>query len=222
MIEVLFEDNHIIAVNKQSGDIVQGDKTGDKTLGEKVALFLKNKYNKPGNVFVGVTHRIDRPVTGVVLFAKTSKALARLNEMFQSKTVQKTYWALVTNVPEEKKAVLTHYLIKDSKINKSVALNHERNGAKKSILSYEMLESAYKFPLLEVKPITGRSHQIRAQLSKIRCAIVGDLKYGARHPNSNQSICLHAKKIEFIHPITKEAVVIEAPLPLVWNEFVLK
>jgi 23S rRNA pseudouridine1911/1915/1917 synthase len=142
--------------------------------------------------------------------------------MFQSKTVQKTYWALVTNVPEEKKAVLTHYLIKDSKINKSVALSHERNGAKKSILSYEMMESAYKSPLLEVKPITGRSHQIRAQLSKIRCAIVGDLKYGARHPNSNQSICLHAKKIEFIHPITKEAVVIEAPLPLVWNEFLLK
>jgi 23S rRNA pseudouridine1911/1915/1917 synthase len=222
MIEVLFEDNHIIAVNKQSGDIVQGDKTGDKTLGEKVAVFLKEKYNKPGNVFVGVTHRIDRPVTGVVLFAKTSKALARLNEMFQSKNVQKTYWALVTGEPEQKSAVLTHYLIKNAKINKSVALNHERTGAKKSVLSYVMLEGKYKFPLLEVKPVTGRSHQIRAQLSKIRCAIVGDLKYGARYPNSNQSICLHAKKIEFIHPITKENIIIEAPLPIIWNDFLIK
>lgn len=219
MIEVLFEDNHIIAVNKQSGDIVQGDKTGDETLGDKVAKFLKDKYNKPGNVFVGVTHRIDRPVTGIVLFAKTSKALARLNEMFQAKNVQKTYWALVTNIPAEKSAVLTHYLIKDSKINKSVALNHERTGAKKSILSYDLLESPFKHPLVEVKPITGRSHQIRAQLSKIRCAIVGDLKYGARHPNSDQSICLHAKKVEFIHPVTKDNILIEAPLPKIWNGF---
>jgi 23S rRNA pseudouridine1911/1915/1917 synthase len=212
-IQVLYEDNHIIAVNKRASDIVQGDKTGDTPLSEKIKDYIRDKYNKPGNVFVGVVHRIDRPVSGVILFAKTSKALSRLNEMFKTKTVQKTYWAIVEQKPTKPCGTLINFLKKNQKQNKSYAFDTEKEGCKRSELDYKLLSSSDKYHLLEVKPKTGRHHQIRVQLSALGSAIKGDLKYGAKRSNKNASICLHALKIEFIHPVQKEHVSISAPVP---------
>ena len=213
MIDVLYEDNHIIAVNKRPSDIVQGDKTGDKPLSDFVKLFLKKKYNKTGNVFVGVAHRIDRPVSGVILFAKTSKALSRLNEQFREKKIKKTYWAVVKNKPEMTEGNLVHFLKKNQEKNKSFAQLKEGNGTLKSELSYQIIKELDSYFLLEVKPITGRHHQIRVQLSKIGSPIKGDIKYGAKRTNKDASIHWHARKIEFIHPIKKEKTTIIAPPP---------
>ncbi|MBL4651565.1 MAG: RluA family pseudouridine synthase [Flavobacteriales bacterium] len=220
-LEILYEDNHIIAVNKKASDIVQGDKTGDTPLSEKVKEYIRIKYNKPGNVFVGVVHRIDRPVSGVIIFAKTSKALSRLNEMFKVKTVQKTYWAIVEQKPKNSHNTLIHYLKKNQKQNKSYASEVEKEGYKKSELDYTLLSSSDNYHLLEIKPKTGRHHQIRVQLSEMGNIIKGDLKYGAKRSNKDASICLHAKKIEFMHPIQQKNISIQAPLPIdsLWQFF---
>jgi 23S rRNA pseudouridine1911/1915/1917 synthase len=219
MIEVLYEDNHIIAVNKRASDIVQGDKTGDKPLPDFVKDYIKKKYHKPGEVFLGVVHRLDRPVSGVVLFARTSKALSRLNEMFREKKVQKTYWAIVKNKPENTSDTLIHFLLKNQAKNKSQAFSREGNHALRSELSYELIKSLEKYHLLEVSPKTGRHHQIRVQLSKIGCPIKGDVKYGFDRTNKDKSIHLHARKIDFIHPVKKEPISITAPTPkdVLWN-----
>ena len=221
-IEVLYEDNHIIAVNKKTSDIVQGDKTGDTPLSEFVKKYIKEKYNKPGEVFVGTVHRIDRPVSGIVLFAKTSKALSRLNAMFQTKEIQKTYWAVVKNKPKNESGKLVHYLRKNEAKNISKSYDKETLGALRSELDYELICSSDNYYLLEIKPLTGRHHQIRVQLSAMGCPIKGDLKYGFDRSNKDASIHLHARKIEFIHPVKKEPVVIIAPPPneVLWNEFV--
>lgn len=213
MVEVLFEDNHLIIVNKKSGDITQGDKTRDKPLSDKVKLYIKKKHNKPGDVFLGTIHRLDRPVSGAIVFAKTSKALTRMNKMFQEKTIQKTYWALCSQQPQEKSGKLVHYLVKDTQKNKTKAHDHEVNGGKKSELTYKYLKEQKGKSLIEVTPLTGRPHQIRVQLASMGCIIKGDLKYGAMLPNSDKSICLHSRKVEFIHPVSKEKLSIEAPLP---------
>ena len=213
MLEVLYEDNHIIAVNKKPSDIVQGDKTGDRPLGEFVKDYIKKKYNKPGDVFLGVVHRLDRPVSGVILFARTSKALSRLNELFRSKQVQKTYWAVVKNKPNPTKDILVHYLKKNQQKNKSTAFNREEGGTLKSELSYQLIKSLDNYHLLEVLPKTGRHHQIRVQLSKIGSPIKGDIKYGSDRTNKDASIHLHARKIEFIHPVKKEPISISATPP---------
>jgi 23S rRNA pseudouridine1911/1915/1917 synthase len=220
-IEILFEDNHIIAVNKRPSDIVQGDKTGDIPLSDFVKQYIKHKYNKPGEVFVGTVHRIDRPVSGVVLFAKTSKALTRLNQMFQGKEIQKTYWAVVKNKPASAEGKLVHYLIKNEAKNMSKAFDKEISGALRSELDYKLIASSDKYYLLEIKPHTGRHHQIRAQLSKMGSPIKGDLKYGFDRSNKDASIHLHARKVEFIHPVKKEPVIIVAPPPdeVLWNAF---
>lgn len=209
-VEVLYEDNHIIAVNKRSSDLVQGDKTGDTPLSEKVKAYLKKKYLKPGEVFLGTVHRLDRPVSGVVIFAKTSKALARLNKMFQQKEIQKTYWAIVKNRPSKPKATLTHYLLKNQQKNKSFAYSAPNKTAKKSELMYELIQSFDHYHLLEITPHTGRHHQIRVQLATMGCVIKGDLKYGAPRSNPDASIHLHARKIHFIHPVKKEPIQIVA------------
>lgn len=214
MLEVLFEDNHIIIVNKKSGEITQGDKTGDTPLSEKVKEYIKHKYNKPGNVFIGTVHRLDRPVTGVIVFAKTSKALTRLNKMFQDKQMQKTYWALCNQAPKIHTQKLSHYLVKDTQKNKTKAHLREVPNGKKSELIYTYLKKHKLKNLIEVKPLTGRPHQIRVQLSSMGCSILGDLKYGASKPNPDKSICLHARNIEFIHPVSKEIVDVTAPLPI--------
>jgi len=221
-LDVLFEDNHIIAVNKHPSDIVQGDKTGDTPLSDFVKQYIKEKYNKPGDVFVGTVHRIDRPVSGIVLFAKTSKALTRLNQMFQTKEIQKTYWAVVKNKPKNIIGTLVHYLRKNEQKNMSKAFEKETPGALRSELEYELICSSDNYQLLEVKPHTGRHHQIRVQLSSMGCPIKGDLKYGFDRSNKDKSIHLHARKVEFIHPVKKEAIVIIAPPPneVLWNEFV--
>jgi 23S rRNA pseudouridine1911/1915/1917 synthase len=221
-IEVLYEDNHIIAVNKRPSDIVQGDKTGDTPLSEFVKQYIKEKYNKPGEVFVGTVHRIDRPVSGIVLFAKTSKALARLNQMFQSKEIQKTYWAVVKNKPQTIKGKLIHYLKKNEAKNMSRAYEKEQQGALRSELDYELILSLDNYHLLEITPHTGRHHQIRVQLSTIKCPIKGDIKYGFDRTNKDASIHLHARKIEFIHPVKKELITVIAPPPTdsIWNEII--
>lgn len=210
---ILFEDNHIIAVYKQVGDIVQGDKTGDEPLSEKVKTYLKQKYNKPGNVFLGVTHRIDRPVAGAVIFAKTSKALARLNKMFSLNEIHKTYWAIVKNEPPADKGELVHWLKKNEKQNKSYAVNPEEKGAKKAILQYETIGKSDNYFLLSVKLLTGRHHQIRCQLATIGCPIRGDLKYGFPRSNPDKGIDLLARQVKFIHPVSKAEIVINAPVP---------
>jgi 23S rRNA pseudouridine1911/1915/1917 synthase len=210
---VLYEDNHLIVVNKASGEIVQGDKTGDSPLSDTVKEWLKDKYDKPGNVFCGVTHRLDRPVTGIVIFAKTSKALSRLNEMFKNKEVKKTYWAIVRNRPENDEAELRHYLVRNEKQNKSYAHNKEKGNSKLAILHYKLLASSEKYNLLEIDLQTGRHHQIRSQLSKIGCPIKGDLKYGFDRPNPDGSICLHSRRVSFIHPVSKELIDVTAPVP---------
>lgn len=213
MIEVLYEDNHLIVINKKSGDIVQGDKTGDKPLPDFVKDYLKDKYNKPGNIFCGVIHRLDRPVSGIVIFAKTSKALSRMNQLFRDKEIQKTYWALVEEKPSKSEDRLENYLIKNQQKNKSRAVLKSQNGALKAVLDYRLIKNLNRYSLLEVKPITGRHHQIRVQLSHIGCIIKGDLKYGAKRSNKDASISLHAREISFIHPVKKETIKITAPVP---------
>lgn len=213
MIDVLYEDNHIIAVNKKPSDIVQGDKTGDTPLSEHVKDFLVEKYQKKGHAFLGVVHRLDRPVSGVVVFAKTSKALSRLNQLFREKNVKKTYWAVVKNKPPKTSDTLIHFLVKNQTKNKSFAFLREEKKALRSELNYKLLRSLERYYLLEVNPKTGRHHQIRVQLSKIGCPIKGDLKYGFDRSNKNASIHLHARSIEFIHPIKKETICIIAPTP---------
>lgn len=211
--KILYEDNHIIAINKTTSEIVQGDKTGDKPLSEIIKQFLKVKYNKPGEVFLGVTHRIDRPVSGVVLFAKTGKALSRLNDMFKNKELEKTYWAIVANKPKEIEGKLEHFLIRNEKQNKSYAYPTEKPNSKKAILTYKLILSSDRYCLLEINLETGRHHQIRCQLASIGSPIKGDLKYGAPRSNPNGGISLHARRIKFIHPVSKEIIEIIAPTP---------
>lgn len=219
--DIIFEDNHLIAVNKKPSQIVQGDKTGDKPLSEMVKEFLKEKYNKPGNVFAGVVHRLDRPVSGVVVFAKTSKALSRLNELFKTRVVTKTYWAVVKIKPPQTEGHLVHYMIKNEAKNMSKAFKEPRQGALKAELDYKILASSDNYHLLEVTPLTGRHHQIRVQLSSMGCPIKGDLKYGFDRSNKDASIHLHARKLSFIHPIKNEQIEIIATPPneALWNFF---
>ena len=218
-LQVLFEDNHIIIVNKRAGDITQGDKTGDKPLSDVVKEYVKDKYNKPGLVFIGTVHRLDRPTSGIVIFARTSKALERLNKMLREKTIKKTYWALVKNVPKVTTDTLTNFLKKDTKKNKSFVYKKEIEGSKKAILHYNIIKKLENYFLLEIDLETGRHHQIRTQLSYIGSAIKGDLKYGFPRSNKDGSISLHARKIKFIHPVSKEEVAITAPTPkdIIWN-----
>lgn len=212
--QVIYEDNHMIAVNKACGEIIQGDKTGDETLIDKVKAYIKKKYDKPGDVYLGSPHRLDRPTSGVVIFARTSKALARLNEMFQDKdAMKKTYWAVVDRLPEEEEATLEHYLWKDESKNKSFASAAPKKDARFSSLTYQHKASLDRYHLLVIDLHTGRHHQIRAQLAKIGCHIKGDLKYGAAHSNPNAGIHLHARKLEFIHPVKREPVKIVAAPP---------
>lgn len=211
--EVIYEDNHLIAVNKTCREIVQGDKTGDTPLSEILKAWLKEKYAKPGNVFVGVAHRLDRPVSGLVLFAKTSKALARLNEMFRTGDIKKTYWAIVKNSPPTEEGTLEHWLVRNEKQNKSYAYTEEKPNSKKAILHYKLLARSDNYFLLEVDLKTGRHHQIRCQLAKMGCPIKGDLKYGSERSNKDGGISLHARKAQFIHPVSKEPVEIVASVP---------
>ena len=213
MVNVVYEDNHIIIVNKTASEIVQGDKTGDKPLSETVKEYLKAKYNKPGNVFIGVTHRLDRPVSGLVVFAKTGKALARLNEMFRTGKVKKTYWAIVKNLPPAEEDTLTHYLVRNEKQNKSYAYDTEKPGSKQAVLHYRLLSRSDRYCLLEVDLKTGRHHQIRCQLAKIGCPIKGDLKYGFPRSNPDGSISLHARCVSFEHPVSHQLIEVEAPVP---------
>ena len=219
--EVVYEDNHIIIVNKQSGEIVQGDKTGDRPLSDIVKDYIKEKYQKPGAVFLGVVHRLDRPVSGLVVFASTSKALTRLNKMFAEGEVHKTYWALVKNAPQETEATLTHWLVRNEKQNKSYAYATEKPNAKKAILKYRLIGKSDNYSLLEAQLMTGRHHQIRCQLAAMGCPIKGDLKYGAPRSNPDGSISLLSRRIEFIHPVSKERITAEAPLPddPLWQAF---
>ena len=219
---VLYEDNHVIIVNKESGEIVQGDKTGDTPLSDIVKQWIKEKYAKPGNVFLGVVHRLDRPVSGVVVFAKTSKALSRLNTMFSGhEEVRKTYWAISANRPTADEGTLAHWLIRNEKQNKSYAYDREVPRSKKAILRFRVVGSSERYHLIEVELLTGRHHQIRCQLSKIGCPIRGDLKYGAKRSNPDGSISLLAREIEFVHPVSREVVKVTAPLPQdkIWQLF---
>lgn len=219
---ILYEDNHLIAVNKEPGELVQGDFTGDKPLLEKVRDYIRDKYDKPGNVFTGLIHRLDRPTSGVVLFAKTSKALARMNKVFEKREVEKKYWAVVGGVPEKEADRLIHFLKKDQKRNKAMIMGPDTAEAKKAILSYRTLKKIEHYSLLEISLETGRHHQIRAQLSAIGVPIKGDLKYGFPRSNRDASICLHAKFLKFEHPVSGELVSLDAPLPAgegVWKHF---
>lgn len=211
--QVVYEDNHIIIVNKAPGEIVQGDKTGDEPLVETVKRWIKEKYAKPGNVFLGVVHRLDRPVAGLVVFAKTSKALARMNEMFRNGEVKKTYWALTRNLPPKEEDRIIHYITTTEKNNKSYASLTPKNGAKEAILSYRHIGSSDRYHLLEVNLETGRKHQIRVQLSAIGCPIKGDLKYGDKRSNPDGSISLIARRIQFVHPVSGKEIDVTAPLP---------
>jgi 23S rRNA pseudouridine1911/1915/1917 synthase len=210
---IIFEDNHLIAINKNPGDISQGDKTGDVALVDLVAAFLKKKYNKPGDAFCGLIHRIDRPVSGVTLFAKTSKALERMNKIFHDRQVQKTYWAVVKNKPTQNTIHLVHYMTRNRQQNKSTAHIKEKKESKKAELDLHVLCSSDNYHLLELLPLTGRHHQIRAQLAAIGCPIKGDLKYGFARSNDDASISLHARKLRFTHPVSNELVEITAPVP---------
>lgn len=213
IIDVIYEDNHLLAVNKKPGTLVQGDKTGDLPLSELAKDFLKEKYQKPGEVYIGVPHRLDRPTSGLVLLCKTSKSLPRMNKLFESKDIKKVYYAVVKNKPEQETATLIHYLRRDQKKNKSFAHEKEINNSKKAELSYKILKRLDNYYLLEITPKTGRHHQIRAQLAAIGCPIKGDLKYGFDRSNKDASIHLHARSLEFIHPVKKEPVKIVAPCP---------
>ena len=215
---VLYEDNHIIAVNKAPGEIVQGDKTGDLPLSETVKAYIKEKYDKPGEVFLGVPHRLDRPTSGVVLFARTSKALSRLSEMFKEKSlnstqssIKKTYWAIVQGAPKQSEGHLEHWLVRNEAQNKSYVANS--SGAKLAILNYRTLAQGEHYTLLEIELLTGRHHQIRCQLAAIGCPVKGDLKYGAKRSNPDGSISLHAREITLVHPVRKETLTITAPVP---------
>lgn len=211
--EVVYEDNHLIIVNKAPGEIVQGDKTGDEPLSESLKRWIKEKYAKPGNVFCGVTHRLDRPVGGLVVFAKTSKALSRMNEMFRNGDVKKTYWAITKNCPPKDEDTLIHYITNVEKYNKSYAHDTEIKGSQKAVLKYKLIGKSDKYNLLEINLLTGRKHQIRVQLSAIGCPIKGDLKYGAERSNPDGSISLLARQIEFIHPVSKLPIKVVAPTP---------
>ncbi|WP_299755125.1 RluA family pseudouridine synthase [uncultured Pontibacter sp.] len=221
LLDVLFEDNHVLVVNKPAGLLVHGDETGDATLADLAKEYIREKYNKPGNVFIGVVHRLDRPVSGVVLLAKTSKALTRLNELFRSKKTTKTYWAVVQNRPKQEQGNLVHWLVKDSSRNITKAFAKENAAGARSELNYKLLSNKQGKCLLEVNPITGRPHQIRVQLSSMRCPILGDLKYGAAQPLPDKSIALHARQLQFDHPTLKTPVIVSAPLPPtdVWTPF---
>mgnify|MGYP006369690821 FL=1 len=218
--EVVYEDNHLIIVNKKSGEIVQGDKTGDRPLSEIIKDYIKKEYCKPGNVFLGVVHRLDRPVSGLVIFAKTSKALARLNEMFRIGEVHKTYWAITKNCPQQLEGELTNWLVRNEKQNKSYAYDKEVPNSKKAILRYKVIGRSDNYALIEVHLMTGRHHQIRCQLAKMGCPIKSDLKYGAQRSNPDGSISLQAHKVEFIHPVSKKEIIVEAPIPEenLWKE----
>ena len=219
--DILFEDNHLIAVNKRAGDIVQVDETGDESLDEKVKKYIAIKYHKPNEVFLGVMHRLDRPVSGVILFARTSKALARMNDVFKNREVKKTYWAVVRNKPAAASGTLVHWLLKNTQKNVVTAHNKEVAGSQRAELSYKMIGELGGYYLLEVDPLTGRSHQIRVQLASMGCPIVGDNKYGYPRGSRKGSICLHARKLQFIHPVKKEPVTIFAKLPVdgFWERF---
>ena len=210
---ILYEDNHIIAVNKSSSEIVQGDKTGDKPLVESVKEYLKERYQKKGNVFCGVVHRLDRPVSGVVVFAKTSKALARLNEILALRQITKKYWAIVSSPPQEPQGTLRHFLVRNERQNKSYAYSKAVPQSKEAVLHYKTLGKSDRYTLLEVDLETGRHHQIRCQLAAMGCIIKGDLKYGAPRSNRGGGISLHARSVEFVHPVKQERIVIEAPVP---------
>ena len=219
---VIYEDNHIIVINKTASEIVQGDKTGDTPLSETVKQYIKEKYAKPGNVFIGVTHRLDRPVSGLVILAKTSKALSRLNEMFKNSEVKKTYWAIVKEIPKEPEGELVHFLVRNEKQNKSYAYEKEVPGSKKAILYYRLIGRSQNYYLLEVDLKTGRHHQIRCQLAKMGCPIKGDLKYGFPRSNEGGGINLHARSITFKHPVSQEMITITAKPPLndpLWKVF---
>ncbi len=220
--EILFEDNHIVAVNKNVSDIVQQDKTGDEPLDEKVKQYLKLKYNKPGEAFLGVVHRLDRPVSGVVLFARTSKALERLNQMFQEREIKKIYWAIVKTKPSKDQDTLVHYVVRNTKTNKSFAHDKEVPGSKKAILHYKLISQSDQYFLIEVELETGRHHQIRCQLTKIGSPIKGDLKYGFARSNPDGGISLHSRSASFIHPVTNLPVSIVANPPdeKLWSFFV--
>ena len=210
---VVYEDNHIIIVYKESGEIVQGDKTGDTPLSDIVKDYIKEKYQKPGNVFLGVVHRLDRPVSGLVVFARTSKALSRLNEMFRTGEVHKTYWAITKNMPAIEEGRLEHWLVRNEKQNKSYAYTKEKPGAKKAVLEYKMIGSTDNYSLLEVRLLTGRHHQIRCQLAAMGCPIKGDLKYGAQRSNPDGSISLLSHRVEFVHQVSKERIDVTSPVP---------
>lgn len=222
-LQVLHEDNHIIIVNKRPGDIVQGDKTGDKPLSEVVKSYIKEKYNKPGNVYLGVVHRLDRPTSGIVLFSKTSKALPRLNKLFQNKDAKKTYWAVVKEKPPKQSGELIHFMKRNSKQNKSYAHKNEVPDSKKAILDYQLIKELDRYYVLEIDLHTGRHHQIRSQLSAIGCPIKGDLKYGFDRSNRDASIHLHSRELRFIHPVKKEEIHITAPPPKdpVWDAIMI-
>jgi 23S rRNA pseudouridine1911/1915/1917 synthase len=210
---VVYEDNHIIIVNKTTSEIVQGDKTGDKPLCDQLKEYIKVRDAKPGNVFIGTVHRLDRPVSGLVVFAKTSKALARMNEMFQKGEVHKTYWAIVAQCPEQPEATLTHWLVRNEKQNKSYAYDKEVPRSKKAVLDYALIGQTERYFLLSINLHTGRHHQIRCQLAKIGCPIKGDLKYGAKRSNPDGGISLHARRVQFIHPVSKKEIDVTAPVP---------
>lgn len=218
-LDIIFEDNHLLVVNKQAGVLVQPDKSGDTALEEIMKEYLKEKFHKPGEVYLGVCHRIDRPVSGIVVMTRTSKALARMNELFKSREVKKTYWAVVQNEPPAKEGHLVQWLKKDEKRNISRLWDKEVPGSQRCELTYKWINSSERYHLLEVNPLTGRHHQIRVQLSKMGCPIKGDVKYGAKRTNPNGSIHLHARQIEFIHPVKKDLLVLTAPVP---NEVVWK
>lgn len=218
---VIYEDNHIVVVSKAVGEIVQADKSMDTSMEDDLKRYIKEKYHKPGEVFLGTVHRIDRPVSGLVLFARTSKALIRLNEMFQDKRIQKIYWAIVKEIPKETEGTLIHYIVRNNKVNKSFCYNKEVPNSKKCILHYHLIASSERYHLLEIELETGRHHQIRAQLSSIGCPIKGDLKYGFPRSNPDGGICLHSKRLSFVHPIKNENMVFEADPPKgdIWNIF---
>lgn len=218
-LQVLYEDNHLIAVNKRPGDIVQGDKTGDQPLSEIIKEYIARKYNKPGKVYLGVVHRLDRPTSGIILFARTSKATARLNQLFQEKKIKKTYWAIVEGSVSLESTTLTHYLVRNPKQNKSYAHDKKVPNSKLAILHFQVVQKLQKYTLLEIHLETGRHHQIRSQLSKLNHVIKGDLKYGAKRSNPDGSICLHARSVEFTHPVKNEPILIKSPLPLdpIWD-----
>lgn len=220
-LDIIYEDNHLIVVNKKAGMLVQGDETGDLPLNDAVKAYIKKKYNKEGDVFLGTVHRLDRPTSGIVLFARTSKALTRMNELFKTKNIQKTYWAVTEKPPKSKTGLCVNYLLKNEKQNKSYVKSENTPGAKRAELTYKLMGIGENYSFIEIAPITGRHHQIRVQLSTLGCIIKGDLKYGAKRSNKDGSIHLHARKLEFIHPVKKEPIVILADPPNepLWNEF---